>query len=74
MKSIAIRWPDSRAYKTVTYRKRNIKRFNGGWVIDDEPTLYHCIECAENAIDAREPDPPRRPNAKRLAHGIRIIN
>lgn len=71
MNTISIRWSDSKTYKTVTHRKQKIKRLKGGWVINDGSTVYHCIDCAMNAIDVQKGIKKR---AKRMDHGIHMIN
>ena len=62
---LQIRWKDTvRQYHDVTYRGCIIKRYKGGWIITNiNPTdtnIYHCIECAENAIDQQLIDKPRK--------------
>lgn len=75
---LQIRWKDTvRQYHDVTYRRCIIKRYKGGWIITSinpaDANIYHCIECAENAIDQQLIDKPRKKNANRKAHGICII-
>ena len=72
---LQIKWKDTKQYNDVTYRKCIIKRYKGGWIITSinpaDVNIYHCIECAENAIDKQFK--PRKKNANRKAHGIHII-
>lgn len=75
---LQIRWKDTvRQYHDVTYRRCIIKRYKGGWIITSinpvDANIYHCIECAENAIDQQLIGKLRKKNANRKAHGINII-
>ena len=75
---LQIKWKDtSKQNNDVTYRKCTIKRYKGGWIITGinppDANIYHCIECAENAIDQLFISKPRKENSRRKAHGIHII-
>ena len=76
--SIQIRWKDTgKKNNDVKYRNKIIKRYNGGWIITGmkkhDRNIYHCIECAENAIDQQLTGKTRRNAPKRKEHGIHII-
>lgn len=68
-------WPDSRTYKTYTYRGHTIEKCPGGWstTVPGDKYIYYSAEHAHNAVDQMLGGKTRNANPGRHKIGIKIV-
>lgn len=69
-------WADSKQVAlNYKYRKYNIERYKGGWVVDfpGDNNIYVSVDCASNAIDKALGGYKGSKAVKRRSNGIKII-